>query len=168
MNQIPVPKNEPVLNYAPGSKEKIELKKVLAELKSKELDIKMTINGQKVSTEDRRRIHPPHELNHTLGYYYKGSAKEVQSAIDAALGAKEAWEKMDWRDRAAIFLKAADLIAGRYRARTNAMTMLGQSKNIYQAEIDAVCEFCDFLRFNVAYLKQIYEIQPNSMSYGVE
>jgi 1-pyrroline-5-carboxylate dehydrogenase len=163
MNQIPVPKNEPVLNYAPGSKEKIELKKVLAELKSKELDIKMTINGQKVSTEDRRRIHPPHELNHTLGYYYKGSAKEVQSAIDAALGAKEAWEKMDWRDRAAIFLKAADLIAGRYRARTNAMTMLGQSKNIYQAEIDAVCEFCDFLRFNVAYLKQIYEIQPNSM-----
>jgi 1-pyrroline-5-carboxylate dehydrogenase len=164
MNQIPVPKNEPVLNYAPGSKEKIELKKVLAELKSKELDIKMTINGQKVSTEDRRRIHPPHELNHTLGYYYKGSAKEVQSAIDAALGAKEAWEKMDWRDRAAIFLKAADLIAGRYRARTNAMTMLGQSKNIYQAEIDAVCEFCDFLRFNVAYLKQIYEIQPNSMS----
>ena len=164
MNQIPVPKNEPVLNYAPGSKEKIELKKVLAELKSKELDIKMTINGQKVSTEDRRRIHPPHELNHTLGYYYKGSAKEVQSSIDAALGAKEAWEKMDWRDRAAIFLKAADLIAGRYRARTNAMTMLGQSKNIYQAEIDAVCEFCDFLRFNVAYLKQIYEIQPNSMS----
>ena len=163
MNQIPVPKNEPVLNYAPGSKEKIELKKVLAELKSKELDIKMTINGQKVSTEDRRRIHPPHELNHTLGYYYTGSAKEVQSAIDAALGAKEAWEKMDWRDRAAIFLKAADLIAGRYRARTNAMTMLGQSKNIYQAEIDAVCEFCDFLRFNVAYLKQIYEIQPNSM-----
>ncbi len=163
MNQIPVPKNEPVLNYAPGSKEKIELKKVLAELKSTQLDIKMTINGQKVASDDRRRIHPPHELSHTLGYYYKGSAKEVQAAIDAALTAKEGWEKMDWRDRAAIFLKAADLIAGRYRARTNAMTMLGQSKNIYQAEIDAVCEFCDFLRFNVAYLKQIYEIQPNSM-----
>ena len=163
MNQIPVPKNEPVLNYAPGSKEKIELKKVLAELKSKELDIKMTINGQKVASDDRRRIHPPHEISHTLGYYYKGSAKEVQAAIDAALTATEGWEKMDWTDRSAIFLKAADLIAGRYRARTNAMTMLGQPKNIYQAEIDAVCEFCDFLRFNVAYLKQIYEIQPNSM-----
>ena len=87
MNQIPVPKNEPVLNYAPGSKEKIELKKVLAELKSTQLDIKMTINGQKVASDDRRRIHPPHELSHTLGYYYKGSAKEVQAAIDAALTA---------------------------------------------------------------------------------
>lgn len=88
----------------------------------------MTINGQKVASDDRRRIHPPHEISHTLGYYYKGSAKDVQAAIDAALTAKEGWEKMDWRDRSAIFLKAADLIAGRYRARTNAMTMLGQSK----------------------------------------
>ncbi len=163
MNQIPIPKNEPVLAYGPGSPEKKELKKVLAELKTQELDIKMTIGGKKIETGDRKRIHPPHDLSHTLGYYHKGSAREVQMAIDAALAAKESWELMDWRDRSAIFLKAADLIAGRYRARTNAMTMLGQSKNIFQSEIDAVCEFCDFLRFNVSYLKQIYETQPNSM-----
>ncbi len=160
--KLPIAKNEPVLNYAPGSKEKLEIKKVLAELKSKELDIPMTINGQAVRSDNRIRIHPPHEIKHTLGYYYKGDAKEIQMAIDAALAAKESWENMPWHERAAIFLKAADLIAGRYRAMTNAMTMLGQSKNIFQAEIDAVCEYCDFLRFNVQYAEQIYNIQPNS------
>lgn len=160
--KLPIAKNEPVLNYAPGSKEKKELKKVLSELKSKELDIPMTINGKEVRTENKIRIHPPHDIKHTLGYYYKGGAKEIQMAIDSALSAKEAWENMNWHERAAIFLKAADLIAGRYRAKTNAMTMLGQSKNIFQAEIDAVCEYCDFLRFNVQYAEQIYNIQPNS------
>ena len=155
MNSIPVAKNEPILTYAPGSKEKLEVKKTIEELRSKELEIAMVINGQPVKTDDKHRIHPPHDIQHTLGYYYKGGAKEIQMAIDAAMAAKNKWENMDWQDRAAIFLKAADLIAGRYRARTNAMTMLGQSKNIYQAEIDAVCEFCDFLRFNVAFLKQI-------------
>ncbi len=163
MNHIPIPKNEPVLNYAPGSAEKKAIKAELADLKSKELELLMTIDGQKVATNQRKRIHPPHDLQHTLGYYHKGGKDEIQMAIAAALKAKSAWEAMNWLDRAAIFLKAADLIAGRYRARTNAMTMLGQSKNIYQSEIDAVCEFCDFLRFNVQYMKLIYEIQPNSM-----
>jgi len=163
MNHIPIPKNEPVLNYAAGSAEKKAVKAELAELKSKELELLMTIDGQKVATNQRKRIHPPHDIQHTLGYYHKGSAEEIKMAIEAALKAKSAWEAMNWLDRAAIFLKAADLIAGRYRARTNAMTMLGQSKNIYQSEIDAVCEFCDFLRFNVQYMKMIYEIQPNSM-----
>lgn len=160
--KLPIAKNEPVLNYSPGSKEKIEVKKALAELKSKELDIPMIINGQAVRSENKIRIHPPHEIKHTLGHYYKGGAKEVQMAIDAAMAAKDSWENMPWQERAAIFLKAADLIAGRYRAMTNAMTMLGQSKNIFQAEIDAVCEYCDFLRFNVQYAEQIFNIQPNS------
>lgn len=162
IHHIPNPVNEPILPYGPGSKEKLAVKKELAALKSKELEVLMTINGKRIKTDVSKRIFPPHELNHTLGYYYKGGAKEVNDAIQAALAAKEAWEMMPWSDRAAIFLKAADLIAGPYRARTNAMTMLGQSKNIFQAEIDAVCEFCDFLRFNVAFLKQIYEIQPIS------
>lgn len=163
MNSIPLPKNEPVLAYAPGSPEKLSLKKELARLKNQVLDIQMTINGKKVATGNKVRIHPPHDIQHTLAYYHKGSQAEVSLAVEAALQAKPSWENMDWRDRAAIFLKAAELISGRYRAATNAMTMLGQSKNIFQSEIDAVCEFCDFLRFNVAYMKQIYEIQPNSM-----
>lgn len=162
MFKIPVPKNEPVLSYAPGSKEKISVKIALADLRSKELDIAMIIDGKEVRTSDKHRIHPPHDIAHTLGYYYKGNITQVQTAIEAALRAKSSWENMPWQDRAAIFLKAADLIAGKYRAQTNAMTMLGQSKNIYQAEIDAVCEFCDFLRFNVQYMTQIYDIQPNS------
>ncbi|MCC6815187.1 MAG: L-glutamate gamma-semialdehyde dehydrogenase [Saprospiraceae bacterium] len=160
--KLPIAKNEPVLNYSPGSKEKIELKKMLSELKSIELDIPMTINGKKVKTENKIRIHPPHEINHTLAYYYKGGTQELEMAIESAMNAKKTWENMPWHDRASIFLKAADLIAGRYRAKTNAMTMLGQSKNIYQSEIDAVCEFCDFLRFNVQYAEQIYNIQPDS------
>lgn len=163
MNSIPLPKNEPVLAYAPGSPEKLSLKKELDRLKNQVLDIQMTINGKKVATGNKVRIHPPHDIQHTLAYYHKGSQAEVSLAVEAALQAKPSWENMDWRDRAAIFLKAAELISGRYRAATNAMTMLGQSKNIFQSEIDAVCEFCDFLRFNVAYMKQIYEIQPNSM-----
>ncbi|HNC37635.1 MAG TPA: aldehyde dehydrogenase family protein, partial [Saprospiraceae bacterium] len=162
MFKIPVPKNEPVLSYAPGSKEKNSVKNALADLRSKELDIAMIIDGREVRTTDKHRIHPPHEIAHTLGYYYKGNITHVQNAIEAALRAKSSWENMAWQERAAIFLKAADLIAGKYRAQTNAMTMLGQSKNIYQAEIDAVCEFCDFLRFNVQYMTQIYDIQPNS------
>ncbi len=162
MIKIPVAKNEPVLNYSPGSKERAEVKKAIVELKSIEKDIPMVINGVQVTTHDKRRIHPPHEIKHTLGYYHKGGAKEVNMAIDAALAAKNNWENMPWQERASIFLKAADLISGRYRAQTNAMTMLGQSKNIFQSEIDAVCEYCDFLRFNVQYLTQIYKIQPNS------
>ncbi|MBK9272126.1 MAG: L-glutamate gamma-semialdehyde dehydrogenase [Saprospiraceae bacterium] len=166
MYHIPIPRNEPILNYAPGSAEKKALKLEMDLLKSMELEVLMTIDGQKVATSQRKRIHPPHDISHTLAYYHKGGTTDVENAINAALKAKPMWESMNWQDRAAIFLKAADLIAGRYRARTNAMTMLGQSKNIFQSEIDAVCEFCDFLRFNVHYMKMIYEIQPNSM-HGV-
>ncbi|HOJ90859.1 MAG TPA: L-glutamate gamma-semialdehyde dehydrogenase [Saprospiraceae bacterium] len=159
---IPEIKNEPILTYLPGSKEKLELKAEIARLKSSKKEIAMVINGNRIITRNKKSIHPPHELRHTLGYFYKGEKDQVKLAIDASLAAKESWEKMAWSDRAAIFLKAADLISGPYRARTNAMTMLGQSKNIYQSEIDAVCEFCDFLRFNVKFLTEIYSNQPES------
>jgi 1-pyrroline-5-carboxylate dehydrogenase len=161
---IPEIKNEPILSYLPGSKEKIELKAEIARLKATKKEIAMIINGNKVVTRNKKSIHPPHELRHTLGYFYKGGKDQVKLAIEASLNAKESWENMAWSDRAAIFLKAADLISGPYRARTNAMTMLGQSKNIYQSEIDAVCEFCDFLRFNVKFLTEIYSNQPESSS----
>lgn len=122
----------------------------------------MVIGGQKVETGKRVSIHPPHELSHTLGHYHKGNGDHVRQAIDAALAAKKEWENMPWQDRASIFLKAADLLAGPYRAKMNAATMLGQSKNAFQAEIDCVAELCDFFRFNVQYMTEIYETQPIS------
>ena len=160
--KVPVAKNEPVLAYRAGSPERTDLLAAIAEFKSKETLIPMTIGGEKVMTDDRHAIHPPHELKHTLGYFGKGNASHVQQAITAALAAKPAWENMSWEDRAAIFLKAADLLAGPYRAKMNAATMLCQSKSIYQAEIDAVAELCDFFRFNVQYLTEIYQQQPES------
>ncbi len=163
---IPEPKNEPVYSYAPGSKERELLKKALLELKSKELDIPMFIGGEEVRTGNRKRIAPPHELSHTLGYYHKGGKEEVERAIRAALNAKELWENMSWEHRASIFLKAAELISSKYRYELNAATMLGQSKNVFQAEIDSACEIIDFLRFNVKFMEQIYREQPIS-SAGV-
>ncbi|MBP7274094.1 MAG: L-glutamate gamma-semialdehyde dehydrogenase [Saprospiraceae bacterium] len=154
--------NEPVLNYAPNSPERQAVKQAIKELKSKQIDIPMHIGGKKVYTDNKVIIRPPHELSHTLGHYSKGDKKHIQDAIDAALIAKKQWENMAWQDRAAIFLKAADLLAGPYRAKMNATTMLGQSKNVYQAEIDAVCELADFYRFNVEYMTQIYAHQPIS------
>lgn len=159
---IPEPKNEPVYSYAPGSKERELLKKALQELKSKELDIPMFIGGEEVRTGNRKRIAPPHELSHTLGYYHKGGKEEVERAIRAALNAKELWENMSWEHRASIFLKAAELISSKYRYELNAATMLGQSKNVFQAEIDSACEIIDFLRFNVKFMEQIYREQPIS------
>ncbi|KIC90144.1 L-glutamate gamma-semialdehyde dehydrogenase [Flavihumibacter sp. ZG627] len=158
----PMPANEPVLNYAPGSPEKATLKKVLAELKKKEADIPMYIGGRAVRTGNKVSIHPPHERNHVLGYFHAGEKKHVQQAIDAALKAKASWSVMSWEERAAIFLKAADLIATKYRPYLNGTTMLGQSKNVYQAEIDSACEIIDFLRFNVHFLSEIYKQQPIS------
>ncbi|MBK7224900.1 MAG: L-glutamate gamma-semialdehyde dehydrogenase [Saprospiraceae bacterium] len=160
--KIPEVRNEPVLSYMPGSKERQEVKDEIARLKSIKKDIYMVIDGERIVTRTKKSIHPPHELRHTLGYYYKGNKDHVKAAIDASLRAKASWENMPWQERAAIFLRAADLIAGPYRAQTNAMTMLGQSKNIFQSEIDAVCEFCDFLRFNVKFLAEIYSTQPES------
>lgn len=158
----PMPVNEPVLQYAPGSPEKATLKKVLAELKKKEADIPMYIGGKSIRTGQKISIHPPHERNHVLGYFHAGEEKHVQQAIDAALKAKESWAAMSWENRAGIFLKAADLLATKYRPYINGTTMLGQSKNAFQAEIDSACELIDFLRFNVHYLSEIYKQQPIS------
>ena len=158
----PMPVNEPILNYAPGSIEKANLKKALTDLKSKEADIPMYIGGQEVRTNNKRAIHPPHELKHTLGYFHQGEEKHVFQAIEAALAAKESWSTISWEGRAAIFLKAADLVATKYRSYLNGTTMLCQSKNAFQAEIDSACELIDFLRFNVHFLSEIYKQQPTS------
>jgi 1-pyrroline-5-carboxylate dehydrogenase len=160
--KVPSPLNEPVLSYAPGTKERKELKQAIEEARNQEVEIPMTIGGKDVFSNNKVRIHPPHDIGHTLGYYHKGDAHHVNSAIAAALKAKPEWEAMPWQSRAAIFLKAADLLAGPFRAKMNAATMLGQSKNAYQSEIDAVCEFADFLRFNVHYMTQMFTEQPFS------
>lgn len=158
----PMPVNEPVLNYAPGSAEKKRLKEVLKELKSERIDVPMYIGGEEVRTGNTVSIRPPHEHKHILGQFHTGEAKHVTKAINAALKAKDKWAAMSWENRANIFLKAADLIAGKYRPYMNGTTMLGQSKNAYQAEIDSACELIDFLRFNVHFLSDIYRQQPIS------
>lgn len=158
----PMPVNEPVLNYGAGSPEKKRLKEVLAELKNQVADIPMYIGSKEVRTNQKAAIHPPHETAHTLGCFHKGEEKHVQMAIEAALAAKEGWAATSWENRANIFLKAADLIATKYRPYMNGTTMLGQSKNAYQAEIDSACEIIDFLRFNVHFLSEIYKQQPIS------
>jgi 1-pyrroline-5-carboxylate dehydrogenase len=158
----PSPANEPVLSYAPGTPEKLALKKALVSLKKKTLDIPMYINGKAVRTGKKMAIHPPHEISHTLGHFHLGTKQHVDQAINAALKVRENWSNMSWESRAHIFLKAADLLATKYRFEMNAATMLGQSKNAYQAEIDAACELIDFLRFNVHFLSEIYKQQPVS------
>lgn len=158
----PAPGNEPVLNYGSGSKEKELLKKTLKELKSTEHDIPMYIGGKEVRTGKKTVLRPPHEIAHTLGYFHEGDESHVKQAIEAALQAKEAWAALSWENRAAIFLKAADLIATKYRPYMNGTTMLGQSKNAFQAEIDSACEIIDFLRWNVHFLSEIYRQQPIS------
>jgi 1-pyrroline-5-carboxylate dehydrogenase len=160
---VPTPINEPVKGYAPGSPERVELQRKLKELKQLELDIPMHIGGKEVRTGNTQRISPPHDHQHTLGHFHLGDASHVQQAVDAALAARPLWAEMPWEHRAAIFLKAADLLAGPYRARINAATMLGQSKNAFQAEIDAACELIDFFRFNVHFMQEIYKQQPESL-----
>jgi 1-pyrroline-5-carboxylate dehydrogenase len=162
----PLPANEPVLNYAPGSPERESLKNALNELKSKKADVPMYIGSEEVRTGNKAEIRPPHEKNHLVGIFHKGDASHVKKAINAALKAKDKWANMSWENRANIFLKAADLIATKYRPYMCATTMLGQSKNAYQAEIDAACELIDFLRFNVHFLSEIYNQQPIN-SHGV-
>ncbi|MEL6841676.1 MAG: L-glutamate gamma-semialdehyde dehydrogenase [Bacteroidota bacterium] len=158
--KVPSPQNEPVLSYAPGSPEKAAAKEALEMMSGQVLDIPMFIGGEEVRTDNKLPLSPPHDHQHVIAHYSRGDASHVQQAIDAALAAKPAWEEMSWEHRAAIFLKAADLLAGPWRARFNAATMLAQSKNIFQAEIDAVCELADFFRFNVYYMQQIYQDQP--------
>ena len=158
----PAPANEPVLSYSPGSREKEVLKQTLKELKSTRHDIPMYIGGKEVRTNRKKAMHPPHEIAHTLGFFHEGDESHVQQAVDAALKAKDAWAALSWENRAAIFLKAADLIATKYRSYMNGTTMLGQSKNAFQAEIDSACEIIDFLRWNVHFLSEIYRQQPIS------
>lgn len=160
--KVPTPVNEPVLSYAPNSPEKIALKKALADARSKQVDVPMYIGSEKVFTNNKIKLSPPHDHQHVLGYASEGDANHVRKAIQAALKARTAWANLPWEQRASIFLKAADLIAGPYRAKLNAATMLGQSKNAFQAEIDSACELIDFLRFNVAYMQEIYTQQPDS------
>ncbi len=157
---IPFPQNEPVLSYAPGTPERQKIKDALEELKSKQIEVPLIIGGKEVRTGNLAKISCPHDHSIQLGSYHKAGAKEVQLAIDAAMAAKPVWEKLRWEERAAIFLKATDLLAGPYRFLINAATMLNISKNPFQAEIDAACELIDFLRFNVYFAQQVYEDQP--------
>ncbi len=158
----PLPVNEPVHVYAPGSPERAALKKTLQEMKSKPADIPMYIGSEEVRTGKLQVIHPPHEIAATLGHFHAGDESHVHQAIDAALAARETWAEISWENRAHIFLRAAELISTKYRFLMNGATMLGQSKNAFQAEIDSACELIDFLRFNVHYLSEIYRQQPIS------
>ncbi len=161
------PVNEPVLSYGPGSKERDLLKGAISLMYATQVDIPMYIGHETVFTQDKIALRPPHNHQHVLGYYHKGGKQHVTMAINAALAAKSDWENLSWESRAAIFLKAADLLAGPYRFEINAATMLGQSKNAYQAEIDSACELIDFLRFNVKYMQEIYAQQPPVSPPGV-
>ncbi|HWZ02101.1 MAG TPA: L-glutamate gamma-semialdehyde dehydrogenase [Mucilaginibacter sp.] len=164
---VPAPQNEPVLNYGPRSVERAALKAALDEGRAHQLDIPMYIGGKEVRTGKKLEIRPPHDHKHLLATFHEGDASHVTAAIDAALAAKADWEGLPWEQRAAIFLKAAELLSGPYRAKVNAATMLGQSKNAYQAEIDSACELIDFLRFNVEYMSEIYKQQPPASGKGV-
>jgi 1-pyrroline-5-carboxylate dehydrogenase len=159
---VPDPQNEPVLSYAPGTRERDELKKQIREYRENHTEIPMFIDGKEIKTGNLIDINPPHDHQHLLGQYHQGGEKEVSLAIDSALKARESWASLPWEERASVFLKAADLLSGPYRLKINAATMLGQSKNIFQAEIDAACELTDFLRFNVKYMTDLYKFQPFS------
>lgn len=160
--KVPVPQNEPVKQYAPNTEERKKLQEAITEWRNKEVDIPMYIGGKEVRSGNKVRIAPPHDHRHTLGFFHKSNKEHILQAIDAALAAKPQWEALSWEQRASIFLKAADLIAHKYRYKINAATMLGQSKNPFQAEIDSACELIDFLRFNVYFMSEIYQEQPNS------
>lgn len=164
--QVPFVANEEVKSYAPGTPEREELLATYKKMCKQQIEVPQYIGSKIVKSGDKRPITPPHDHQHIVGYFHKGTQKDVKDAIDAALKARKNWADMSWENRAAIFLKAADLLAGPYRARINAATMIGQSKNAFQAEIDSACELIDFLRFNVEFMTQIYADQPIS-SEGV-
>lgn len=158
----PVPKNEPVLSYIPNSQERAEVKAEIHQFRKVVQDIPMIIGGNEVRTHHLKNCICPHEHQHKLGHYHIAESKEIELAIASCLNVRKEWSAMPWEERAAIFLKAADLISGPYRQKMNAATMLCQSKNIFQAEIDAVCELVDFFRFNVKYMEEVYSEQPAS------
>ncbi len=161
---VPIAVNEPVLGYAPGSPEREEVLKTYREMYNSTVDVPLYINGKEVRTGDTVTISPPHEHKHSLGVYHTATQEHIEQAIETALEARKKWAATSWENRAAIFLRAAELLAGPYRAKINAATMLGQSKTVHQAEIDSACEIIDFLRFNVQFMTEIYAEQPESTS----
>ena len=160
--KVPKAKNEIVKSYRPGSPERKEVIETYQKMMSSFTEVPMYINGKDVKSNSKKNISPPHDHQKIVGEYYIAEPKHIDAAIDSALAAKENWENMSWENRSAIFLKAAELIAGPYRSKMNAATMIGQSKTVHQAEIDSACELIDFLRFNVEYVTQIYSNQPES------
>lgn len=159
---VPVATNEPVLSYAPGTPEREEVLATYKNMYNSQIDVPMYIGSEQIMTNDKKAMTPPHNHQHVLGHFSYGDASHVNQAIDAALEAREAWANMPWEQRVSIFLKAADLLAGPFRAKINAATMLAQSKNVFQAEIDAACELIDFFKFNAEYVTQLYQEQPES------
>lgn len=162
ISQVPLAVNEPVNSYVPGSPEVKSLIDTYKKMWAEKVEIPMIINGKEVKTDNKVQLQSPQDHAHDFGFYYQGGMQHVDDAINAALAAKEAWNALGWEQRAAIFLKAADLLAGPYRDVINAATMIGQSKNVHQAEIDSACEFIDFLRFNVEFMTEMYSEQPVS------
>lgn len=162
--EVPIAINEPVRSYAPGSPERDEVLATYKEMYNSKINVPLYINGKDIETNNTRTMSPPHEHKHILGEYHLAEKSHVEEAITTALEARKTWSQLPWEQRAAVFLKAAELIQGPYRAKINAATMLAQSKNIYQAEIDSACELIDFLRFNVQYMAEIYADQPESSS----
>ena len=162
ISQVPTPKNEPVRSYAPGSNEVKSLISTYKKMWKEKVEIPMVINGKEVKTDEKVTLHSPQDHKHNLGFYYKGDKKQVTEAINSCLKSREEWANLPWEQRASIFLKAADLLAGPYRDRINAATMIGQGKNVFQAEIDSACEAIDFLRFNVQFMTELYAEQPIS------
>lgn len=162
--KVPVAVNEPVKSYAPGSPERKEVLEMYRKMYNSQVEVPLYINGEEIKTGDTATMAPPHDHQHTLGTYHKATRKNVEDAVQGALEARKKWAAMPWQQRAGIFLRAAELIAGPYRAKLNAATMLAQSKNIHQAEIDSACEMIDFLRFNVQFMTEIYAEQPESTS----
>jgi 1-pyrroline-5-carboxylate dehydrogenase len=160
--QVPSAINEPIKTYAPGSPERESIEKMYKKIYSEKAEIPLYIGSEEIKTGNTKSINPPHDHQHEVGVYHNAEEKHVDQAIDAALEARKEWAKLPWEQRAAVFLKAADLISGPYRDKMNATTMIGQSKTVFQAEIDSACEICDFLRFNVEYMTEIYREQPES------
>ncbi|WP_417887791.1 L-glutamate gamma-semialdehyde dehydrogenase [Zunongwangia sp.] len=159
---VPKAQNEPVKTYAPGSPEREEVLLTYKELYNTKVDVPLYIGSEEIKTGKTATINPPHDHKHECGVYHLAEKKHIEKAIDTALEARKKWAKLEWEQRAAVFLKAADLISGPYRQKMNAATMIGQSKTVYQAEIDSAAEICDFLRFNVEYMSDLYNEQPNS------
>jgi len=161
---VPIAVNEPIKSYAPGSPEREAVLKTYKEMYNSKIDVPFYINGKDITTGNTRPMSPPHDHQHIVGTYHLAEKNHIEDAISTALEARKSWSQLPWEQRAGIFLKAAELIAGPYRAKINAATMIAQSKTIHQAEIDASCELIDFLRFNVQFMTDIYHEQPESTS----